>query len=298
MSKRIPLGPCLTGTVVTQDVDRAVAAYCDFLDASVLEDIELCSELARLWGKPRLAGSRLVTLQSPSGTPWVRFIGCPDILPAKPFHELGWMALEVLVQDVSSLAENLESSPFEILRRPPDPGGRAEVRAMQVIGPAGEVLYLTEIERPVPPFDIAPARSTVDRLFTPVCASLRRDESLAVYSKLGARQSWSFETPIGSVNRAHGLDPSLRHPVATVQLSGQSMVEINQLGVAKARPPTGGMLPGGIVIVSFVVDNLDNIGLRPISPPLRPRGDYYAGRRVAACRGAAGELLELLEQGN
>ena len=125
--------------------------------------------------------------------------------------------------------------------------------------------------------------------------SLRRDESLAVYSKLGARNSWSFETPIGSVNRAHGLDASLRHPVATVQLAGQSMVEINQLGVAKARPPVDGLLPGGIAIVSFMVDNLDNIGLRPVSPPLNMDGVLYAGRRVAACRGAAGELLELIE---
>jgi hypothetical protein len=297
MSKRIPFGPSLTGTVVTPDIDATVAAYRDYLHAAAVENTEVSAALATLWGKPRLAGSPLVTLQSPSGVPWVRFIGCPDVPRAKPFQELGWMAMEVLVQDVSELAQQLLDSPFDIIRAPPDPGGRAEVRAMQVAGPAGEVLYLTEIERPVPPFDIGPAQSPVDRLFTPVCACLRRDESLAVYSKLGARDSWSFETPIGSVNRAHGLDASLRHPVATVQLSGQSMVEINQLGVTKARPPTGGLLPGGIVIVSFLVDNLDNIGLQPISPPQQVGGMLYTGRRVAACRGAAGELLELIEAG-
>lgn len=297
MSKLIPFGPCLTGTVVTPDIERAVEAYCDFLHAATFEETRVSEALARLWGKPRVAGSPLVTLESPSGSRWIRLVGCPEVLPAKPFHELGWMALEVLVQDVSALADSLEDSPFTVIRRPADPGDRAEVRAMQVAGPAGEVLYLTEIERPVPPFDIEPARSPVDRLFTPVCACLRRDESLAVYSKLGARKSWSFETPIGSVNRAHGLDASLRHPVATVQLAGQSMVEINQLGVAKARPPSDGLFPAGIAMVSFLVDNLDNIGLRPITPPAVPGGPLYGDRRVAACRGAAGELLELIEAG-
>ena len=75
------------------------------------------------------------------------------------------------------------------------------------------------------------------------------------------------------------------------------MVEINQLGVAKARPPSDGLFPAGIAIVSFMVDNLDNIGLRPISAAAAPGGVLYGDRRVAACRGAAGELLELVEAG-
>ena len=83
----------------------------------------------------------------------------------------------------------------------------------------------------------------------------------------------------------------------SIQLAGQSMVEINQLGMARSRPPSQGLLPAGIVMVSFVVDNLDNIGLQPISPPQSPPGALYGGQRVAACRGAAGELLELIEAG-
>ncbi|MDJ0877806.1 MAG: hypothetical protein QNI86_04300 [Halieaceae bacterium] len=292
MSTLIPIGPTLTGTVVTPDLDTSLAAYCDYLHASVLEEAAVSSEQARLWGKPQLEGSPLVTLQSPSGAPWMRLLGIPGLLPAQPFKELGWMALEILVEDVAALWQTLDASPFEIYRGPTDSGNAS---GMQLVGPAGEVLYLTQLRAPEAPFDIAPAQAVVDRLFTPVSACLRRDEALAVYSKLGARRSWSFDTTLGSVNRAHGLDPSLKHPVGTVQLSGRSMVEINQLGVAKSRPPVEGKLPAGIVMVSFVVDNLDNIGLRPISPPLSPTGALYGGQRVAACRGAAGELLELIE---
>ncbi len=292
MSTLIPLGPTLTGTVVTPDLDTSVAAYCDYLYASLLEESTVSADQARLWGKPGLEGSPLVTLQSSSGAPWIRLIGTPGILPAQPFKELGWMALEVLVEDVGALWQQLESSPFTVLRGPADSGN---ARGMQLAGPAGEVLYLTEVRQPEAPFNIAPAESPVDRLFTPVTACLRRDEALGVYSKLGAKRSWRFDTTLGSVNRAHGLDPSLKHPVGTVQLAGRSMVEINQLGVAKSRPPVPGKLPAGIVMVSFVIDNLDNIGLRPISPPLAPGGALYGGQRVAACRGAAGELLELIE---
>jgi hypothetical protein len=288
----IPLGPSLTGTVVAPDLDASLAAYCDHLHSSVLERCTVSEQQARLWGKPRLEGSPLVTLQSASGNPWLRLIGIPGLLPAQPFKELGWMALEILVEDVSGMARQLASSPFEIYR---GPSGSGNAKGMQLVGPAGEVLYLTEVKRAEAPFNIAPARAPVDRLFTPVSACLRRDEGLAVYGKLGAQRSWRFETTLGSVNRAHELDASLKHPVGTVQLAGQSMVEINQLGLARSRPPSAGLLPAGIVMVSFLIDNLDNIGLRPISPPLAPSGALYGGQRVAACRGAAGELLELIE---
>jgi hypothetical protein len=295
MSKLIPLGPSLTGTLVAPDLDGTLRAYIDHLSASILEETAVSDRQALLWGKPRLAGRPLITLQSPSGNPWLRLIGCHGLLPARPFLELGWLALEVLVADVESLAESLESSPFEVVRVALDPAGAAGVRAMQVVGPAGEVLYLTELSEVMEPFHIAPASCPVDRLFNPVSACLRRDEALSVFSRLGAKRNWCFDSRLPSVNRAHGLDHSVRHPVATVQLAGHSTAEINQLGVAKSRPPSDGLLPAGIAMVSFVLDNLDNIGLKPISPPQSLEGALYRGQRVAACRGAGGELLELIE---
>ncbi len=289
------MGPSLTGTLVAADLDATVAAYCDFLHTSVMEDCEVSEAQAQLWGKPGLQGSRIVTLQSDSGYPWVRVLSNPDVMPARPFLELGWMALEVLVRDVDRLALQLADSPFEIYRPPTDLGAAADIRAMQVVGPAGEVLYLTQVNAAVEPFDLPMAQCEVDRLFIPVSSCLRRDEALLVYKKLGANRSWSFDTRINSVNKAHGLDASLQHPVATVQLSSQSLVEIDQLGVAKSRPPTAGRLPAGIAMVSFVFDNIDNIGLKPVSPPQTLPGKLYGGQRVAVCRGAGGELIELIE---
>jgi hypothetical protein len=295
VSPIIPLGPSLTGTLVTRDLKSTVAAYLDFLDATVFEESVISPNQATLWGKPSLAGIPIVTLQSDSGYPWLRVIGIPEVVPARPFMELGWMALEVLVQDVDELALRLQDSPFEIFQPPANLDVSDDIRAMQVIGPAGEVLYLTQVSAPVPPFDIPMARCPVDRLFIPVSACLRQDEGLAVFNKLGATQSWCFDTRIPSVNKAWGFDMELKHPVATVQLAGKSMVELDQLGTARMRPPSHGLFPAGIVMVSFVVDNLDTIRLQTISPARSLDGKLYAGQPVAACRGSGGELIELIQ---
>ena len=295
MSDAIPLGPTLTGTLVAKDLRATVQAYCDYLYTSVYEDTVISAAQAKLWGKPKLEGTAIVTLCSPSGFPWLRIISNPDVIPAKPFLELGWMALEVLVQDVDALHTRLQDSPFTIYRAPANLDVSEDIRAMQVIGPAGEVLYLTQVKADVPPFDLPRAQCAVDRLFIPVSSCLRRAAALKVYADLGAKRSWSFDTRLGSVNKAHGLTPELRHPVATVQLAGQCMVEIDQLGVATARPPAGGGFPAGIAMVSFLVDSLENIRMQPISPMCKPGGKLYAEQPVVACRGSGGELIELIQ---
>ncbi|MCZ6831022.1 MAG: hypothetical protein O7F73_15835, partial [Gammaproteobacteria bacterium] len=83
------LGPSLTGTLVAKDLPATVSAYCDYLYASVYEDTVISAAQASLWGKPKLAGTPIVTLCSASGYPWVRIISNPDVIPAKPFLELG-----------------------------------------------------------------------------------------------------------------------------------------------------------------------------------------------------------------
>lgn len=261
----------------------------------MLENALIGDEQARLWGKPRMAGRRVVTLQPPSGYPWIRIIDSPEVIAAKPFKELGWMALEVLVQDVDELHERLQDSPFEIYRSPANLDVSDDIRSMQVVGPAGEVLYLTQVNAEVPPFKIPRAVCDVDRLFIPVSSCLRLDEALAVYNKLGAKVKWQFETRITLANKAHGLNLEFRHPVVTIQLEGSCMVEIDQLGVARARPPAHGGFPAGIAMVSFVYDDVGSVGISTVSPSAPLDGSLYHGQEVVVCRGAGGELIELIQ---
>lgn len=278
------------------DFDACVAAYVDSLSMRVVESGRLDPALVHLWSAPGLAGARSAVLASESEIPWIRVIEDASIRSAVPFKQQGWMSLEVAVQDVDRLAAELAGSPFEIWRPPADLDVSEDIRAMQVIGPAGEVLYLTQIKKPVPPFEIPMAGCGVDRLFIPVMCCTDRDAVLAFYRRFPNCRDFRFDTTITSVNTAFGFELDRNHPVAVVQLAGKSMIEIDQIDEAVPRPCADGRLPPGIAIIGCEVDSLDISGVDFPSPPMRLEIQPYRGRRAACCRGAGGELLELIER--
>jgi hypothetical protein len=256
----------------------------------------LDAALANLWSAPGVAGARSAVLISESGVPWIRVIEDPSIQSAVPFKQRGWMSLEVAVQDVDRLATELKGSPFETLRPPADLDVSEDIRAMQVIGPAGEVLYLTQVKGEVPPFEIPMARCRVDRLFIPVMCCTDRDAALAFYRQFPNCRDFRFDTTITSVNSAFGDALDRKRAVAAVQLAGKTMIEIDQIDAAVPRPCDKGKLPPGIAIISCEVDSLSSVGVDFLSPPITLQIQPYRGRRAACCRGAGGELVELIER--
>ncbi len=290
------LGPVLTGTLVTADFEGCVEAYVDFLSMRVVEFDRLGAALVDLWSAPGLAGARSAVLMSESGIPWIRVIEDVSIQSAVPFKQQGWMSLEVAVQDVDRLASELKVSPFEIFRPPADLDVSEDIRAMQVIGPADEVLYLTQIKRAVPLFDIPMARCRVDHLFIPVMCCTDRDAALAFYQRFPNCSTFHFETIVTSVNTAFGYDLDRKHQVAAVQLAGKTMIEIDQIDAAVPRGCDNGRLPPGIAIIGIEVDSLSELGVDFLSPPITLQVQPYLGRRAACCRGAGGELVELIER--
>ncbi|MEH6549237.1 MAG: hypothetical protein V7711_09095 [Pseudomonadales bacterium] len=292
----IAMGPALTGTLVCRDIALLESCYVDYLYMQVVERSVISHEQASLWAAPALAGNAQIVLASSSGVPWIRAIEDPAAAIPRPFLEQGWMTLEVVVKHVDALAVELESSPFEIFRPPADLDVSPMIRAMQVIGPAGEVLYLTEVKGDVPPFDIPQASCEVDRLFIPVMCCQDRDASIDFYTGFSGVSKFVFDTKITSVNAAYGYELDRRHPVATMQLAGQSMIEIDQIEACSSRPCANGGLPAGIAMISYEVDSLDDLSLEWLSQPQVLQLSPYAGRRAAACVGAGGELLELIER--
>src|SRR6056297_2479657 len=83
----------------------------------------------------------------------------------RPLTTWGWNAAELIVEDVDGLAAELEDSPFRIVGPPEDLSFSEAIRAMQVIGPAEEVLYLTMVKEPLPGFDLPRPACPVDRTF-------------------------------------------------------------------------------------------------------------------------------------
>ena len=104
-----------------------------------------------------------------------------------------------------------------------------KIRACQARGPAGEILYLTQLSGEVPPFELPVCEALVDHLFIPVLSTPSRDTSLTDYSAISGNNGIRFDTRITVVNQARGFALEQRHPVATLQLAGQALIEIDQI---------------------------------------------------------------------
>ena len=295
MSAIPTLGPARTGTLVTGAFEATVSAYVNYLSMSIVHSGKVSAELAASWGADALAGRAYSVLRSESGIDWIRVVEDTDIDAAIPFKQHGWMSLEVVVEDVDQLAVELKDSPFEMFRPPADLDVSDDIRAMQMIGPAGEVLYLTQVKGPVPPFEIPMATARVDHLFIPVMSCENRDKALNFYQQFPNGKDYSFDTKITSVNAAFGFDIDRKHPVATVQLAGNTMIEIDEIKEASPRTEPAGHLPAGIGMISFEVASLDAVSVDAFATPQQFDEPPYLGRKSLVCRGFGGELVELIE---
>ena len=296
------LGPSRCGTVVTADADATLAAYRRALDLQLVSDAPLSAAVAGAWGKPALAGRRLLVLGADAADPsthWLRVLEVPGAVAPAPMRQRGWLALEVLVRDVVALGRRFDADAqglFRVLGPPRPLSVSDDIWAMQVAGPAGETLYLTEVRAPVPPFALPMNASlTAERLFIPVLSAPDRDRSLSWYEALNGHTGLRFDSRVSALNRALGLDPEWRRPVATLQLAQDSLVEIDQVpehGPTPAACAQAEGLPAGLAMVSLFAD-LD-LPL-PDGAVWRPCDDSrWPSCSVALVRGPAGECVELL----
>lgn len=267
------LGPALSATIVTRDLDHSIAAYTQHLDQRVLCEGPLDADEADVLGWPGLAGNRTAWLGNALGEPWLRLLESPQATAQKPFTHYGWLSLEIAVADCDALGERLANSPFDIIGQPADLAMSDAIRAMQVVGPSGEVLYLTQVKRPVPPFELPMARCSVDRLFIPVMLCPDRSAARNHYEQLSGNAGMEFDTLVTVINRALGLPMDTQHPVAVLQLAGDTLIEMDQVPGLEPAPFSQTQPPSGIAFIHFQHDG----------PPLGP------------LTGAAGERIELIQ---
>lgn len=273
------LGALRGVTVVGPDLDVWAAAYRDHLDyrggATTLVD----EAQAQAWRCPAAAGCRTATLRPASGdATFIRFVESTVGQPVEPLAMLGWSAAEIVVQDLDAVATRIEESPFRVLAPPAvlDFEFTDRIRAMQVAGPAGEVLYLTEIDGVIPGFELPHAHSLVDRVFVGVLATFALERSAAWYAELaGAAASPPMAARVAAISDALGLDPETRYRLRTLALPHASLMELDEFPAAstKARPLAACGLPAGIAMLTFASD------------------------RHAVLNGPDGELVELVAEG-
>ena len=279
------LGPVIMGTLLTRDLAITVQAYVKYLRVNVLRSGYVSLAQATFWGQPHLSDYAYVILANELGHPFMRIIEDPDCETCDRLKMTGWMALEIAVKDVDKLASSLVGSPFDVLRPVANLSLSENIRAVQVRGPCGEILYLTQIKAPVAPFELPMAKCEVDRVFIPVLCTHDRAKSLAFYEKISGNTGLKFDTKITVVNQAYGYDLRTDHPVATLQLKGESLIEIDEI---KRAAENTSRLYAGIFMVSFGVDNLP---AHLSSPKTCPSGQQ---KSLVIC-GTTGEQIELVE---
>ncbi len=227
-----------------------------------------------------------------------RFVELPAVPGYRAFKRHGWQAAELIVDSVDSLAGQFHDSPFEVVAPPMDLSFCPDIRAMQIRGPGGEILYLTEFKKPVPGLDAPPARSAVDRTFIVIVGGASLDDMQQYFhGEFGVPQAPPMESRVQTMALEFGLSREHRFRIAALPLLDRCYIEADEMP-AEAQPLSVEQhdLPAGIAMVSFYVRSPSGrTGSRHIPPP-DSRPPYAGATGVDCVRGAAGELLELIHR--
>ena len=178
-------------TMLVTNLNVTEEAYNEYLDYEVVSQGIVDEGLAEVWGAEAMVDHPYVIMQPSSGEPvYLRFIEDEEKMNYRPMGTHGWNSTEILVENPDQLATELESSAFEIIGMPYDLYPTPDApRAMQVLGPSDEVLYLTRIIPEGSGFNLGSAQSYVDRVFIMVLGGASM-ESLREYYKT------SFDMPV------------------------------------------------------------------------------------------------------
>ncbi len=292
------LGRISTVTITTPDLRASAAAYQRYLGYRITDDGAVGRDTAKSWGRPSLASARAVLMEPESGADtYLRFVEGPSYVEYEPFACLGWNAAALIVADVDRLAEHLQGSAFRIIGPPADLSFPGQVRVLRVVGPAREVLYLTQVKSKPAAFDTPEPACFVDRVFIVILGGASLDVLQDYYhSQHGLARAPEMHAVITVMSDRYDLPADHRYPIAALQVPGQCCIEADQMPEqARPRPCLPGQLPPGICMVSFEVDRLPPALPGSLGEPHRSAALPYAGRRACTCVGAAGELIELIE---
>ena len=286
-------------TLCVSDISVCVSAYTDLLDYQVIDEGELPQSLAAAWSTPDMAGMPYALLQPSSGAEvYLRFIETGRTGGYWPPVTQGWIATEILTTDPDALLEKLQGSAFTHIGGPGDlyPHPKS-ARALQMAGPAGELMYFTRILPGGSRFGLHGAKTFVDRPFIMVTGGTSMDETHGFYGGvLGLRVTEPSAFVIGQMSRVLGVDPRTAYPVSLARIPGRSfLIEVEELPpYIERRHVPEGQLPEGLAMVSFTSAPLDELNLIYRAEPRRIDIPPYNGRKVAVIEGPAGEWLELI----
>lgn len=285
-------------TICAQDLGAMESAYTRVLHYSVVERGHIAADLAKTWAAPNMHGRSYVLLRPASeANVYLRFVQADAMPGYRPMSTYGWNATEILVQDPDALAQTIREpgSGFHVVGEPRPLGSGSPIRAMQAVGPAQEILYLTRI--PPGTERMQSARTFVDRPFIIILGSPDLSQTQQfLRGRLGLEVGSAGQARMTVLNEAFGLDIETTHPLAMARISPEYAIELDGYPEgAKDRPHRDGELPPAMSLVTFETDSLDTVRDLLLAPAKHIKAAPYHGRRVGTLRGSAGELIELVE---
>lgn len=284
-------------------LEACVPAWQRHLGYQLVTEGLIDTAMARVWQTPAAVGQPYALLQPASGDcVYLRFIATGEQRGFEAPATAGWTATEMLVEAPDELAIELAGSPFQRLAGPGDlfPGPKAP-RAMQMVGPCGELLYFTRILPGGSRYGMKQARSPVDRPFIVTISGPSTAAMTTFYGReLGLRIMETLPFINGILAHACRVSPDTVFPTTVAPIPGRRfLIEMDECPAGlPARPCRPGHLPPGMAMVSCAVEALDNVPVPFFSPPEVIAAAPYSGRRAAVVKGAAGEWLELIERTN
>lgn len=255
-ARKVPmLGRIVEVTYTVPDPGVIEAGYTRWLGYRVTARGVVTEGLARDWDAPALAGRAQIVLE-PAGDESVslRFVTEPLAAGWQALTTFGWNVSEIVVEDVDALALRLADSPFRIIGDPTSLTRFPMIRAMQVLGPAGECLYFTQVGAGSG-LDLPQARAPVGRVFIVVAGGPDVTRMFDTYAPFANETDPPVRTCVRIISRANGLPCDTLHAHGLVKLGHGSLIELDEYpAVATPRLVPPGGLPLGMAVVTFEVE--------------------------------------------
>ena len=294
------LGALRCATISCRSVADATKLYQKSLGFDVIEQGVVPKALAASWRAADCEGAAFAVLGPPSGqATYVRFVEDPHGRPATPYSTFGWTALEFTVASSDRAIESLERNGFEVIGPAQDlEFSNGALRAGQVSGGLGEILYLTQINSQLPHYVLPTSRELVGPMFIVICCVPGVDDAYRSYGEqLGTAYREPFHAAVPFMADYHGLPRAHSYYVGCMECVPGSYIEIDEMPpTVGARPRAAGRLPSGIAMVSFEVPSLEPFQGRAIGPLCRDDGVVYADGRSLTLEGPYGELIEVIQR--
>ena len=287
-------------TMLVTNLNAVEEAYDSYLGYQVVEEGQIDRSLGSVWGARGMNKHPYVIMQPTSGEEvYLRFIEDKSMTNYRPMGTHGWNSTEILVEDPDALAVQLSNSSFNIIGQPYDLYPTPDApRAMQVLGPSDEIIYLTRIIPGGSGFNLGSAQSYVDRVFIMVVGGPSMKALQDFYSqKLNMPVTEASDWTIGVISRLNNLPEDTVYPMALVSFEQDFLIELDEYpSVVVPRKRAVNHLPSSTSVVSFLVDSLDNFDIKWRRPPQSIQNIPYNGRKVGVTIGPAGEWIELIEE--